>query len=108
MANDDEIWRGYAKGVKKIRKAKAAPSAKPVRSPSRLREGLGVGGEFTTARDLQHSQASPPCPPPSPPASGRGALTAQPTHLDRRIERGLRRGDIEIGARLDLHGMTQT
>jgi RHH-type proline utilization regulon transcriptional repressor/proline dehydrogenase/delta 1-pyrroline-5-carboxylate dehydrogenase len=43
-------------------------------SPSRLREGLGVGEEFAPPRTLQHSTASPPRPPSVPPASGREAI----------------------------------
>jgi DNA polymerase len=47
-------------------------------SPSRLREGSGVGGEFAAPRDVQLSQASPSRPPSVPPARGREALTATP------------------------------
>ena len=44
-------------------------------SPSRLREGLGVGGEFATPRDLNHL-STVTSPPSVPPASGRDARTS--------------------------------
>ena len=103
MASEDDVWKLYAKSVKKIPKAKTARSAKALAFPSRLREGLGAGGEFATPRKLNHL-SSFTSPPSVPPASGRDAVTAT---LDHRTEKNLRQGEIALQARIDLHGMTQ-
>ena len=103
MTSEDDVWKLYAKSVKKIRKAKTARSAKAMVSPSRLREGLGAGGEFAAPRKLNHLPAFT-SPPPTPPASGKDALQAT---LDHRVEKNLRQGEIALQARIDLHGMTQ-
>ena len=81
--------------------------------PSRLREGLGDGS-------LRNSYASSIGTSPflTLPASGEGTtsryrqqqspkIDAEVMLLGRRAEKELRQGEIEIEARIDLHGMTQ-
>ena len=97
-SDDDDVWALYAKSVKKMRKAKA--SAKNTSSP-RKRETNVTHLRDKTPHTLpaQHDRI---------PVST-GMTKNDPSHitLDRRVEKDLRAGDIEIEARIDLHGMTQ-
>jgi DNA-nicking Smr family endonuclease len=89
--NDDLIWTTYAKGVKRLpRRAKQ----KPVRKRnSQIDIGVAVSAPLPlapaktqTPRISKHDFSAP---------------------LDHRAEKRLRQGDIELNARIDLHGMTQ-
>jgi DNA-nicking Smr family endonuclease len=89
--DDKDIWAAYARGVKPLGKRK-----KP---------GLPLEPEKETVPHKKtQKKTNPPekKPPAVPPAPKAGPVT-----FDRRIEKNLRQGDIEIDARLDLHGMRQ-
>jgi DNA-nicking Smr family endonuclease len=64
-------------------------------------------------RDVEPSQPAPPAPAPAPPAprartrATEAAVAIPGGGLDRRSAARLRRGEMALGARLDLHGMTQ-
>jgi anthranilate synthase component 1 len=86
----------YAAALERLKRA-----LEDLESPSRLREGPGVGEAFAPPRNLRHSTASPPCPPSVPPASGREAVTttANMTEADyvgmvNRAKDYIRAGDI--------------
>jgi DNA-nicking Smr family endonuclease len=104
MTSNDEIWALYAKSVKKIADKKRRKNA-AVPSPSR--GGLGRGALRDTAAPLLLMAPSP-----APAHKGRGIPLTSPsslhsTTLERRVEKNLRQGEIELQARIDLHGMTQ-
>ncbi len=96
MPVDDDIWKLYAKGVKKIKKTNPPSSSPRKRGPSvtRLRD------HDTPALPTQHNWI---------PASAGMTHEAKPvqTKLERSKERDLRQGEIALEARIDLHGMTQ-
>ena len=100
---DDALWRAVKSEIKPLRGRKQ-PSAMPTpenapadaaKSPPRIAES------FTVAR---------PTPPPIPPASPRPStplsLDASPG-VDKRTAERLKRGQLPIEARVDLHGLTQ-
>jgi DNA-nicking Smr family endonuclease len=88
-ANDDEkIWLAYAKGVKPFAGQKPPKPAPRTKSRSTA-SPVTVQPAWQTLRTEAHV-----------------SLSDNP--LDRNIERRLRKGDIEIDARIDLHGMRQS
>lgn len=94
-----DLWKRYARGVKPLDAArlKALIEDKPTDPPPELRPKPQPGPVKTGAlgRDLQaelmREMASRP---------------ARRTPVDRSPERKVRRGQVEVEARLDLHGMT--
>ena len=114
--NDEKVWAGYAKGVKRLREEQsAAPKIKHEGVPSPSRGGLGRGAS-DRAETCEIRKALPSCSPPSltSPARGEESVSAlskkqslKTASLDKRTERQIRQGNIEIEARLDLHGLTQ-
>ena len=52
-------------------------------------------------------EAVPASPPPAPPPSPRGAQLPRLAPLDRRLKQRLTRGQVEIDAVIDLHGLRQ-
>jgi DNA-nicking Smr family endonuclease len=87
--NDKDIWDAYAKSVKPIRRAKKTRAVMPVKKPA-------------AAHPAKINS-------PSPNKEVHSRKAEQPPALlfDRRAERRLKQGDIEVDARLDLHGMRQ-
>ncbi len=87
---DEKLWNFVTKGVQKYRKAN-----KPAQQPK-------LSSGFVKEQKNQHV-TSPfpdmPCPPVQ--------KVAQEAQLNRRDTERLRKGKIEIQARLDLHGMRQ-
>ncbi|MDR3450440.1 MAG: Smr/MutS family protein [Alphaproteobacteria bacterium] len=79
-AKDDEIWEIYKRGVKTVPPARA-----PVRKTPQKKAVIAA---------------------PLPVPRGEGQPIAAHA-LERRREKRLRSGEIEIHAKLDLHGMTQ-
>jgi len=93
--SDDEqaLWKGFARAITPLKRSQpageqnsadpVAPSAKPARQESRRQPSQPV---------------KPPPPPPPPPLAP----------FDRRLRQRVARGRETIGARIDLHGMTQS
>lgn len=87
QGNDRSLWARYAKGVKQLKRGKR---------------------DRPDGRETEKS-------PEAPSAAKAAAIVRQretktlsaPPRLDAQTERKLRRGDIALEARLDLHGMTQ-
>ena len=90
---DDALWEAIKKTIKPLRKLSAKlPSAgdrQEAKAPAR------------TQKSKPTSRASPPPERPSAPAIPPLAM------LDRRARQKIARGRIEIGARIDLHGLKQ-
>ena len=84
MTHHDEVWASYAKGVKRIKKTKQAQQKKANKTHS-LPAASPIVIPLKNSRAIDINTA-----------------------LDRRVEKNLRQGDIDIEARIDLHGMTQT
>lgn len=100
MSDMDEnlsLWTRYTKGVKRIHKPTAKPAPK-VKKP----EGSAAIAKKITECFRKHensSKAKPLVAAPLPQAA---------TDLfDWRTERKIKKGDVEIDGKLDLHGMTQ-
>ncbi len=90
--DDTKIWSAYAKGVKRGYKAKLGLGLRaPAPNPSR--EGREI---------------MPVMPLPVARKNEKQSVHKQDIQFDRRVEKQLRQGSIEIDARLDLHGMVQT
>jgi len=116
MTSDDPVWTAYAKGVKKIRKAKAV--VKPVSSSRRKSACCEAASALTLTRCIHRASASDSEHKSPRPADAGGWIPtfvgmtqkAKPLHiiLDRRVEKNIRQGDIALEARIDLHGMTQS
>lgn len=100
----ERLWKKIAEGVKPLgetkhrRHAPPTPPARPVRVPT----SSGPQAPADTAR-------MPPLPPrrPSAPAGPPPLVLGQLAGLDRRSGEKLRKGQMAVEAKLDLHGMTQ-
>lgn len=86
---DDPLWAAYAKDIEPL-KGKSIPRAEKVAKEVPLQPS---GKDYVR-----------------PPASVRmeSSTTQAPAQLDRRTETRLRRGQIPIEGRIDLHGQTQS
>ena len=95
--DDEALWSHVARSVTPIggRRKKARDEAEAAKLQRKESSSKAAAGK-TSAR-----KAPPPLPPPAktPPAKTGG--------FDRSTETKLRRGQLEIEARIDLHGMTQ-
>lgn len=90
--DDDRLWRAVTEGVEPLnKKRRAASKSKP--DPPRSRP--------TQAAAPSTSPAPKPKTEPPPLVMGRGA------GVDKRTVQRLKRGQLAIEARLDLHGLTQ-
>ncbi len=99
-ASDDE-WDSYKKGVKRLLKPDGEKQ-----NAEQERRHCEEGKPTKQSRAAINDTGSPRR------ANARLAMTAapnvlRPITLDRQRERDLKRGDITIEARLDLHGLTQ-
>lgn len=91
--NGDDLWKKAVKDVKKLKKSGAyTEAAKPKRKPpQRKRQEPSESAGAEALRDL------PRAPRPSPSSY----------QTDGQTEKKLKRGEIEIEARLDLHGQAR-
>jgi len=87
---DDPLWEAVKKTIKPLRKSLA-------KSPVEMREPASV------AARPQKSKTPVRAPAAAPPAPALPPLAA----IDRRSRQKIVRGRVEIGARIDLHGMKQ-
>ena len=96
--NDDQLWRAVTEGVEPLKRKRRKP---PKTKPAPLQPSPQARDEQATP-----SRPNPPSPPKPPPAlptlvMGPGA------GVDKRRVQRLKRGQLDIEARLDLHGLTQ-
>lgn len=97
---DADLWRRVAEGVTPLRKRPPPkPSPKP---PAKTMEPPAAPAKKPPRRPAPVAAPLPPAPPP-PRELSHGALDG----LDRRTGQRLKRGQLPIEARLDLHGRTQ-
>jgi len=89
-SDNDELWKAYVQSVKPIKKRSKA-TARPVKAKSPVPSMRKTSAALTSAVRFHK-------PPPT-------SLEQLP--LDRHIERRLRQGEVQIEARIDLHGMRQ-
>ena len=92
--DDDDIWRAYKKAIKPLPATKRLkPDAKkPIKKPVRTGLAVPTGLGIVTKRRVE-----------------KRAINCDDwyTEIDKKAERDMRSGDVEIDARIDLHGMTQ-
>ncbi|WP_421789547.1 Smr/MutS family protein [Hyphobacterium sp.] len=84
-----EIWRQVTKSVTPLHPAPADVEAEPASIAPKKHQSTGTGESRAVLKPLPKKPSVKPAP------------------ADRSAERRLRRGRIEIDARIDLHGMTQ-
>lgn len=98
-SNDPNGWQAYLGGVKKMDKAAHRPVASPpVAKPREIvAENRQKRADFMVAQGLSVTAVTKPVLTPR--------RLEQP--LDKNRERGLRRGEITLDGKLDLHGLTQ-
>ncbi len=116
--DDREIWSRVSQSVSPLKAAKPrVPDVEPPAPPPRSHQRLPPGN--TRANPPPPDANSPTAAGPKrrhPPTSAppqlksprQPALPAAPAVFDRRHARRIAKGDIEIEARLDLHGLTQS
>jgi DNA-nicking Smr family endonuclease len=97
MDEDDKaVWRELARSVKPLSRRLVQPvlpaSRKTARKPAPMPDA--------PIRAIPH-------PPYIPPVSPPGGLARRPGAIDDKTTRAIARGSMEIGGRLDLHGMTE-
>lgn len=93
----DELWQSYARGVKRAAAKKTVRPAAPVRGKTKPAPDKAPHRTNAARIPLKLETLSSVATLP--------ASTGQP--LDRKREKAMREGNIEIDARLDLHGKTQ-
>ncbi|PIW27515.1 MAG: DNA mismatch repair protein MutS [Rhodobacterales bacterium CG15_BIG_FIL_POST_REV_8_21_14_020_59_13] len=86
--DERQIWRKVIKNVTPLHPSHKALEAEPF--PETVRQDVARSG-----------------PPPPKPDARPVAANVKPPPADRSAERRLRRGRVDIDARIDLHGMTQ-
>ncbi len=89
--SDKDVWQTYTKGVKRIKSKPVKKAAVKLKSEIKKRTDSAP-----TLPDTLKTRRSP-----SP------AVQVREVTLDRRVERNMRSGEIEIEAKLDLHGLRQ-
>ncbi len=100
--DDGALWGRIAGTVKPLkRRAGVAPLREPADEPARNAKPTAPAPPGTPARSAISRAGAPPRGPPVPLAAG-----AAPG-LDKRTAQRLRRGQIRIEGRIDLHGMTR-
>lgn len=98
---DAELWSRTAHSLEPLRKGKARVAAgvpEPARSRETVRAPANPDAVADTRRPTPHTQAPAPTSRPT---------TPPPAVLDRRKTRRIATGQVEIEARLDLHGLRQ-
>jgi len=102
QSKDRQIWHLYTKNVKRLRSAKSLlfpnyptkPSGTAVRN-----EALETKASAARKKNMKQRDEKAP--------EQYAGQKKPPVSLDKRMERKLKRGHIEIEASIDLHGMTQ-
>lgn len=100
--DDDRLWRAVTEGVEPLnKKRRAASKSKP--DPPRPRP------ERAAAPSTSPPSTSPPSsiPAPKPKAEPPPLVMGRGAGVDKRTVQRLKRGQLAIEARLDLHGLTQ-
>jgi DNA-nicking Smr family endonuclease len=91
---DDALWEAVKKTIEPLKK----PSAKtPTESDG-----------DKTSTTMRPQKSKPPARPPSSPAHASAPALPPLSAIDRRARQKIARGHVEIGARIDLHGMKQS
>lgn len=106
-----ELWRRTVRDAKPLRHAKKSPR----RDQASGESGSCAGGSEPAPAPSRKSERPAPAPAarPKPETRAKGLERPPPlvvgdlTNVDRRTAERLRRGRMEISARLDLHGMTR-
>ncbi len=97
MANEDEIWSAYAKGVKPIKRVRPYKNnVIPAKAGTQRSLPLAITEKSSGSRIAPLANAR-----------GLSRMTSFSSGLDRNLEKRLRQGAIVPEARLDLHGMKQ-
>jgi len=102
----ERLWKKIAEGVKPLKETKHKRHAKPGASPREDDAAVGKrAGDAATMPAIVPRPLPPKREPssPGPPPLGPGHLAG----LDRRSGEKLRKGQMPVEAKLDLHGMTQ-
>jgi DNA-nicking Smr family endonuclease len=102
---DEALWEHTAASLKPLRERKGrhhpgvagASDAPPFAPKAKGGRKAGSGAQHSTAKDAAQPQPAPPAKPRAPGLAD----------FDRKAARRLRQGQIEIEARIDLHGMRQ-
>ncbi len=107
---EDELWRQVTSDVEPLKpqdtfrgKPKGGPSGDPSGTAADKAE---TGAEPGKAKPRK--RVPPPPPPPPPPPAEPELRHGEAPGLDRRTRTRLRRGQVDIDATIDLHGLTQT
>lgn len=106
-SDDLELWRKVADTVTPIKRDRDGQRARQAHR-SAISDDKAAGSQGAKKRNPTAENRSPPAP-----ASARDNLSprpAKPAHsggLDRRTGQKMTRGNVDIDARLDLHGLTQ-
>ena len=112
-AAEDELWRQVTSDVKPLKSQDISPGGFQDGSPG----GSGAGpsaaahGAMPAAKPGKarpRKRAPPPPPPPPPPPAEPELRHGEAPGLDRRTRSRLRRGQVDIDATIDLHGLTRT
>src|SRR5262249_52562028 len=89
---DHALWRSITRSITPLKRRRAEPVAEPASErASKPAPPLSLPPAPARARQVQQPKAQPPLMP-----------------IERRLRQRLARGSIEIDARLDLHGRTQS
>ncbi|MFM9844004.1 MAG: Smr/MutS family protein [Dongiaceae bacterium] len=95
-----ELWRTAMRDVKPLRKGKAA-KPKVEHAPS------APAKEPAQAKPTGKKPSAPPAPPPPKPRPASELTVGRLADMDKRLAERLRRGQLPIEGKLDLHGLTQ-
>ena len=106
---EDKLWRQVTRDVKPLKPqdtsrggSRDGPSGDPSGAAANRAKTVAKPGKAPARK-----RASPP--PPPPPLSAEPELRhGEAPGLDRRTRERLRRGQVDIDATIDLHGLTQT
>lgn len=101
-ADDHDLWQLVTSRVEPLRKAKAR--VPDVAAPASAPATIHARASFDVAHDAVRAAKPRPAEPRSAPAPRTAPV---PGAIDRRKQRRIARGLVEIDARLDLHGLTQ-
>jgi len=94
-ADDAALWQKVAATAKPLKPAKRAAAPKPTVKPS------------AESVPPKKPRAAPPAPAAAPAPKPRALEAGAAVDLDRRTAERLKRGQLTIDGRIDLHGMTQ-
>lgn len=104
LEDDHALWQAVTKTVRPLKKRPPLP---PSLAPSLLLEGLPEANAKPAPRKRAIGLLSPPPPVPVPPAALPPLEHGSQPGLDKATAKRLRRGQVHIEGRIDLHGMVQ-